>query len=139
MALLAAQEHGLGRVPRWRGPEFSTAPARSPPRMGLPRVVTTTADICADAHPAGTRTKRTLMCKWKAVIVNAQDAKAGARHASQVTSALDGLAFEQRTAGWMPLHRSATATAEASVDMAVLIHELGAIQQLLKLPVRMYK
>ena len=119
-------------------PELKALPGKAPavqylqPRPGQARTVTVLAD--AEGQWKGTRSKRTLLCKWKAVLVNAEDAKAGAGHAARVTSVIDKNAFVEGTAGFMPPKRKLTSSAESSVDMAVLMNEKAAFDQLLHNP-----
>ena len=127
LAQAAAQARALSTTPRL----LVDAPSRPPPerRPGEARTVTTIADTLGEWK--GTRTSRTAHCLWKAVVVNACDAKAGAGHAQRITNVIDKLAFEETSAGFMPPARKTTAAAEVSVDMALLVHELDGLRSLL--------
>jgi hypothetical protein len=82
----------------------------------------------------GTRTKCTLLCKWKSVTIRATDRKMGADTVKKVTSVIDRLAFAEHTAGFAPAGSAVTRKAELSVDMAVLIHQLRMLNNYLQNP-----
>jgi hypothetical protein len=127
----AVQQRAFEETPRdFSIPPLPNASVRPAPPAGAKRTVTTRADACGERR--GTRTTRSARCLWKAALINAQDAKAGARHAQRVTNVMDELAFKESSAGFLPPARITTSKAEESIDMAILIHELDGLRSRLR-------
>jgi hypothetical protein len=123
-------------LPEWSRDDASTslrsAPVSERSLSMKPHTVTVLPD--REGRYCGTRTKCTLLCKWKAVAIRAVDRKMGAQSVSKVTSVIDRLAFAEPTAGFAPPGSAVTRKAELSVDMAVLIHQLRMLNTYLENP-----